>query len=114
MDIQYLIMYNWNGLLSEEELEQLLPWAERNDTLVFRGATTGGHHNANPTHEYKAEDYSKYVSLVPVMSLHMLQSLAAFSGQGWPRSGQAMCCSSRQGSRISQRTRCRQESLRHS
>ena len=74
MDIQYPTMYNWNKLLSEEELEQLLPWAERNDTLVFRGSTTGGHYNPHPTHEYHAEDYSKYASLVPVMTLHTLQN----------------------------------------
>ena len=109
MDIQYPTMYNWNGLLSEEELEQLLPWAERNDTLLFRGATTGGHYNPNPTHRYRSEDYSKYVSLVPVMSLHTLQTLAALSGQGWPRSGQAVCCGLRQSTRSLQRMRCRQK-----
>jgi len=45
-DRQYPSLYNWDGLLNKHDLEELLPWEERTGTLIFRGASTGGHYNA--------------------------------------------------------------------
>ena len=40
-DITFPTYYGWDSLLSQEQQKQLLPWDEREDTLFFRGSTTG-------------------------------------------------------------------------
>jgi len=37
----------------------LLPWEERNGTLVFRGASTGGHYNVRFGDEYQAIEFAR-------------------------------------------------------
>jgi len=72
MDIQYPTLYNWNGLLSMEDRQKLLPWKERKETLIFRGATTGGHYSSNPGGDYRTSDYEQ---------LHRFRLVEQFRGE---------------------------------
>ncbi len=40
-DITFPTYYGIDSLLSEEQQKQLIPWEERQNTLFFRGSTTG-------------------------------------------------------------------------